>query len=119
VLKSPEFQESMFHLVDDVQTAPSLSAKLPNVDAAIKYTTLATLASTSLTGGPVVASASVAALSAGWLTITLKQNFSEARRIIVTYIVDLVKVLIELFEITLRADLLALMTSWKELHQAL
>ncbi|KAF8267299.1 hypothetical protein EI94DRAFT_1830198 [Lactarius quietus] len=115
VLKSPEFQELMFCLVDGVQTQPS--AKSPNVDEAFKYVTLTTFASASLAGGPAAASASVAALPAEWLTITLEKNISEAGRMLVTYIVDLVKVLIELFGITLRADL-ALTTRREELHQA-
>jgi len=115
VLKSPEFQELMFCLVDGVQTQPS--AKSPNVDEAFKYVTLTAFASASLAGGPAAASASVAALPAEWLTITLEKNLSEAGRMLVTYIVDLVKVLIELFGITLRADL-ALTTRREELHQA-
>ncbi|KAF8257001.1 hypothetical protein EI94DRAFT_1709805 [Lactarius quietus] len=114
VLKRPEFQEAIRRLVNDVQTAPSLSERRPNVDEAIKYATLAALASTSL--GAAVATGSVAALSAGWLTMILEKNFSEARRMLVAYIVDLVKVLIELFNKTLMADL-ALAISWPELQQ--
>jgi len=49
------------------------------------------------------------------------KNFSEARRMLVTYIVDLVKVLIELFNITLtrtvKVDSVPT-TSWKELNLA-
>ncbi|KAF8258741.1 hypothetical protein EI94DRAFT_1814686 [Lactarius quietus] len=115
VLKRLEFHEEMFRLVDEVQTAPSLRAKPSNVDDAIKYATLAALASASL--GAVVAAGSVAALSAGWLTMAIQQNFSEARRMLVAYIVDLVKVLMELFHTTLTLDL-ALTTSPKELNQA-
>ncbi|KAF8269200.1 hypothetical protein EI94DRAFT_1699689 [Lactarius quietus] len=113
VLKSAKFQELMFCLVDGVQTKPS--AKSPKVDESFKYVTLTTFASASLAGEPVAASASVAALPAEWLTKTLEKNLSKARRMLVAYIVDLIKV--RTFSITLRVDL-ALTTSWKELHQA-
>jgi hypothetical protein len=55
-------------------TSFDIALRRSNVDGTIKYTAVAALASASLAAGPVVASASVAALSAGWLTITLKQN---------------------------------------------
>ncbi|KAF8257547.1 hypothetical protein EI94DRAFT_1757749 [Lactarius quietus] len=114
VLISREFQDWMIRLVDAVKTELS-APDPPNIDEASKFVALASNASKSFV--PVVAGLGVAALSARWLSITLGQNFSEARRLLIAYIVDLVKVLMELFNITLRVDL-AFKTSWKELHGA-
>jgi hypothetical protein len=47
----------------------------------------------------------------------LGPNLSEAQRLLIAYIVDLIKVLIELFDITIRVEL-ALTTTWKELQEA-
>jgi len=113
VLNSPEFQERMFFLVDDVQT--ERSAKTPNVDEASKYLTFVKNASPALV--PFAGNIGVAVMSAQWLTMSLGENFSEARRLLITYIVDLVNVLIELFNLTLRVDLI-LTTTWTELREA-
>jgi len=108
VLNSPEFQDWMFRLVDDVQTVTRPSAKPANVDED-------TSASTSL--GPFVAAASAVASSARWLSMTLGQDYSKAQRLLIAYIVDLVKIMLELFDITLRVQV-ALTVHWVELQEA-
>ncbi|KAF8261928.1 hypothetical protein EI94DRAFT_746776 [Lactarius quietus] len=67
----------------------SLTASRPNPVQTNNPITLAASASTSLV--PVVATPVVAALSARWLTMTLGQNFSATRRLLIAYIVDLIK----------------------------
>jgi len=113
VLESPKFQDWMLNLVDDVQIAPG--APNPNVDEVNQMVTLATSVSASIV--PAFAALGLATLSVRWLKRTLGQNLSEAQRLLIAYIVDLIKVLIELFDITIRVEL-ALTTTWKELQEA-
>jgi len=112
-LNSREFQDRMIQLAGEVQKTEPSVPNPPNTNEANTYATLA--ASTSFSYVPVVAAVSAAALTARWLT---GQNLSNCRQLLIAYIVDLVKVLIELFNITLRVDL-ALKTSWAEIHQAI
>jgi len=113
VLNSPKFQDWMLHLVNDVQIAPS--APKPNVDEVNQMVALATSVSTSIV--PAFAAMGLATLTIRWLSRTLGQNLSEAQRLLVAYIVDLIKVLIELFNITIRVEL-ALTTTWASLQEA-
>jgi len=113
VLNSPKFQEWMLHLVDDVHIAPS--APRPDVDEVNKMVALATSVSSSVV--PAFAVLGLTALSVRWLQRTLGQKLSEAQRLLIAYIVDLIKVLIELFNLTIRVDL-ALTTNWRELEEA-
>ncbi|KAN0129083.1 hypothetical protein V8E53_013079 [Lactarius tabidus] len=86
-----------------------------SVDEVNQMVALATSVSTSIV--PAFAAMGLATLTIRWLSRTLGQNLSEAQRLLVAYIVDLIKVLIELFNITIRVEL-ALTTTWASLQEA-
>ncbi|KAH9022715.1 hypothetical protein EDB84DRAFT_1678396 [Lactarius hengduanensis] len=113
VLNSPEFRQLMLCLVQDVHTNPNAST-LPNVDVISQFVKLATASA------PIVPPVAILGLSytfVEWLSTTLLENVPSVQRLLIAYIVDLVGVLRELFDITLRPDL-ALTTTWKELQAA-
>ncbi|KAH9054706.1 hypothetical protein EDB87DRAFT_1825086 [Lactarius vividus] len=114
VLNSPEFRQLMLYLVQDVHTKPNVSV-LPNIDIISQFVKLATAASTPVV--PPVAILGLPYTFVEWLSTTLLENVPSVQRFLIAYTVDLVGVLRELYDITLRPDL-ALTTTWKELQVA-
>ncbi|KAH9052348.1 hypothetical protein EDB87DRAFT_1658624 [Lactarius vividus] len=116
VLNSPEFRQLMLCLVQDVHTKPNVSVYvLPNVDIISQFVDLVTAASTPI--APPVAILGLSYIFVKWLSTTHLESIPSVQRLLIAYTVDLVGVLRELFDITLRPDL-ALTTTWKELQVA-
>ncbi|KAH9058928.1 hypothetical protein EDB83DRAFT_2675655 [Lactarius deliciosus] len=112
VLNSPEFRQLMLCLVQDIHTKPNTI--LPNVDVISQFVKLATASA------PIVPPVAILGLSytfVEWLSTTLLEEVPSVQRLLIAYVVDLVGVLRELFDITLRPDL-ALTPTWKELQAA-
>ncbi|KAH8986799.1 hypothetical protein EDB86DRAFT_3245998 [Lactarius hatsudake] len=112
VLNSPEFRQLMLRLVQDIHTKPNTI--LPNVDVISQFVKLATASA------PIVPPVAILGLSytfVEWLSTTLLEEVPSVQRLLIAYVVDLVGVLRELFDITLRPDL-ALTPTWKELQAA-
>ncbi|KAI9463259.1 hypothetical protein BJY52DRAFT_74397 [Lactarius psammicola] len=114
ILNSPEFQQLMLRLVQDVYTQPNVSI-LPNVDVISQFVTLVTAASAPI--APPVAILGLTYLFVQWLSTTVLENVPSVQRLLIAYTVDLISVLRELFDITLRPEL-ALTTTWTELQEA-
>ncbi|KAH8977265.1 hypothetical protein EDB92DRAFT_1891264 [Lactarius akahatsu] len=115
VLNSPEFRQLMLCLVQDVHTKPNVSI-LPNVDIISQFVDLVTAAPAPI--APPVAILGLSYVFVKWLSTThLESSIHSVQRLLIAYTVDLVGVLRELFDITLRPDL-ALTTTWKELQVA-
>ncbi|KAH9025541.1 hypothetical protein EDB85DRAFT_2277262 [Lactarius pseudohatsudake] len=118
VLNSPEFRQLMLCLVQDVHTNPNVSI-LPNVDIISQFVDLVTAASAPI--APPVAILGLSYVFVKWLSTTGLQSIPSqgpsVQRLLIAYTVDLLCVLRELFDITLKPDL-ALTTSWKELQVA-
>ncbi|KAI9432389.1 hypothetical protein H4582DRAFT_2131814 [Lactarius indigo] len=115
VLNSPEFRQLMLCLVQDVHTKPNVSV-LPNVDIISQFVDLVTVAPAPI--APPVAILGLSYVFVKWLSTTqLESSIPSVQRLLIAYTVDLVGVLRELFDITLRPDL-ALTTTWKELQVA-
>jgi len=114
VLNSREFQHLILFLVQDVHTKPGVSS-IPAVDVIIQFVALATSAS-----APIVPPVTILGLTytfVQWLSTTALENVSSVQGLIIAYIVDLIRVLRELFEITLKPEL-ALTATWAELQAA-
>jgi len=116
VHKSREFHQLMLCLVQDVHTSPSPSTPvLPAVDVINNFVTLATSASSLI--APPVAVLGLTYAFVQWLSTTALDNVTAVQRLLIAYTVDLIRVLRELFDITLRPEL-ALTTTWTELRAA-
>ncbi|KAH9033826.1 hypothetical protein EDB85DRAFT_1890099 [Lactarius pseudohatsudake] len=114
VLNSPEFRQLMLYLVQDIHTKPNVSI-LPKVDLISQFVDLVTAASAPI--APPVAILGLSDIFVKWLSTTHLESIPSVQRLLIAYTVDLVSVLRELFDITLRPDL-ALTTTWKELQVA-
>ncbi|KAH9058916.1 hypothetical protein EDB83DRAFT_1011096 [Lactarius deliciosus] len=115
VLNSPEFRQLMLCLVQDVHTKPNVSI-LPNVEIISQFVDLVTAAPAPI--APPVAILGLSYVFVKWLSTThLESSIPSVQRLLIAYTVDLVGVLRELFDITLRPEL-ALTTTWKELQVA-
>ncbi|KAH8986813.1 hypothetical protein EDB86DRAFT_2832575 [Lactarius hatsudake] len=114
VLNSPEFRQLMLCLVQDVHIKPNVSS-LPNVLIISQFVELVTAAPAPI--APPVAILGLSYLFVKWLSTTHLESIPSVQRLLIAYTVDLVGVLRELFDITLRPDL-ALTTTWKELQVA-
>jgi len=113
VLNSRKFQEWMFRLVDDIHTERGAPNPPPNFNLVNSVVGLATSISTSIVPG--VSAVGLGVLSLQWGHRTLKENFAEARQLLIAYTVDLIKVLIELFDRTLKSECT---TNWRDLEAA-
>ncbi|KAF8269756.1 CHAT domain-containing protein [Lactarius quietus] len=113
VLNSREFQHLMLCLVQDVHTKPGVSS-LPVADVINQFVTLATSAAAPI--APPVAILGLTYTFVQWLSTAALENVSSVR-LLVAYTVDLIRVLRELFDITLRPDL-ALKATWTEIQAA-
>ncbi|KAH9168574.1 hypothetical protein EDB89DRAFT_2231792 [Lactarius sanguifluus] len=129
VLYSPEFRQLMLCLVQDVHTKPNVSLYVdvyyptsfdiplspPNVDIISQFVDLVTAASAPV--APPVAILGLSYLFVKWLSTTHLESIPSVQRLLIAYTANLIGVLRELFDITLRPDL-ALTTTWKELQVA-
>ncbi|KAF5348285.1 hypothetical protein D9756_010480 [Leucocoprinus leucothites] len=114
VLNTEEFKQLMLHLVQDVHTKPDVSTS-PNIDKISQFVSLVTAASAPIT--PPVAILGLMYIFLQWLSTTALENIPEVQRLLVAYTMDLVHVLRELFDFTLKPTL-ALTTTWEELREA-
>ncbi|KAH9045187.1 hypothetical protein EDB85DRAFT_2270240 [Lactarius pseudohatsudake] len=114
VLNSPKFQQQMLGLVHDVHTEPIVSI-LRNVNVNNQYLTSVTTASAPIL--PPITIQSPVEIFLEWLSTTVLENVPPVQRVLIVYTVDLVNVLVELFDITLRPEL-AFRTDWTELRAA-
>ncbi|KAH9168560.1 hypothetical protein EDB89DRAFT_2245147 [Lactarius sanguifluus] len=114
VLNSPEFRQLMLCLVQDVHTKPNVSS-LPNVLIISQFVELVTAAPEPI--APPVAILGLSYIFVKWLSTTHLESTPSVQRLLIAYTVDLVGVLKELFDVTLKPDL-ALTPTWKELQMA-
>jgi len=115
VLNSPEFQQLMLCLVQDVHNKPT-AAIVPDLDTISQFVTLATAASAPIL--PPVAILGTTYMFVQWLSTAVLEEAPSVQRLLIAYTVDLIGILRKLFDITLRPGL-GLMTTWKELQEAL
>jgi hypothetical protein len=113
-LNSAEFRQLMLCLVQDVYTKPGVSSP-PAVDVINQFVALATSASAPI--APPVAILGLTYAFVNWVSTSALENAASVQRLLIAYIVDLIYVLKELFDITLRPEL-ALSTTWMELREA-
>jgi len=109
VLDSEEFKQLMLYLIQDVseRTQPQASAISQFVDLVTADDPVA----------PPVAILGLTFNFVQWLSTTVLENEAPVQRLLIAYTVDLIRVLRELFDITLRPGS-NLATTWPDLKEA-
>jgi len=115
VLNTDEFKQLMLHLVQDVHiNKPNVSTP-PNIDIISQFVGLVTAASAPI--APPVAILGLTYIFVHWLSDTVLKNIPGVQRLLIAYTVDLIRVLRELFDFTLRPAS-ALAPTWDDLKNA-
>ncbi|PPQ80109.1 hypothetical protein CVT25_001477 [Psilocybe cyanescens] len=114
VLNTDEFKQLMLHLIQDVHTKPNVSTA-PKFDIISQFVGLVTASSAPI--APPVAILGLTYAFLDWLSNAILENIPDVQRLLIAYTVDLISVLRELFDLTLKPAL-ALTATWEELQEA-
>jgi len=114
VLNRDEFNQLMLYLVQDVHPETHISTR-PNLERISQFVSLVTAACPPI--APPAAILGLAYVYVDWLAKTVLANVPSVQRLLIAYTVDLIGVLRELFDFTLKPDL-ALTTTWPVLQEA-
>lgn len=113
ILYSDEFMQLMLHLVQDV-----VDGNQPHDSAPQKISQFVNLVTaTDELIAPPVAILGLTFQFVNWLSTSVLVNEASVQRLLFAYTVDLIRVLRELFDITLRPDA-ELTTTWRDLQEA-
>ncbi|KAF8269279.1 hypothetical protein EI94DRAFT_1799447 [Lactarius quietus] len=113
ILYSEEFMQLMLYLVQDV-----IDGNQPHDSAPDRISQFVNLL--TATDAPILPPVAILCFKSQfiqWLSTTVLGNEAPVQRLLFAYAVDLIRVLRELFDITLRPD--ALTTTWPDLKEAL
>ncbi|KAJ7668875.1 hypothetical protein B0H17DRAFT_1087324 [Mycena rosella] len=114
VLNGDEFKHLMLYVVQDMHEK-SHPKSPPDIEKISQFVTLCTAVTAAI--APPVAILGLTYFFVSWISNAILSNTPDVQRVLITYTVDLILVLEELFKIALQPRLLGKI-SWKELEEA-